>query len=1036
MQKSTYIRERTGEFAFISYSHADGDRIRQELDLLDKLGIRFWYDEALAPGGSWSQELAEAINDATYLFFFASALSVNSRNCLNEVQFALSRNKPILTVFLEETVMPAGLELALGTSHVLDRFGLDDGAFSDRVTGFIDQLNRGVHPATELESRAAYTDTESAFLALGSAREEPMSALSQETMAAVQSALRARGGTPYLCTEFVIQAVFDNAADAAPAALEAWTTMHAANTAARPSAALHVGLARSREGNYFGPAPTQLLRLFRATNPGQIVFSGDARASLDTESPGHDIGFTDDAGQLLDGSAKIDVYRVLLAAREETEPVAEHTPACISRGNLPASLSTFHGRATEIEELGDLLARARVVTLIGSGGIGKTRLSVETARRRDADYPDGVWFVDLAALERGTDIWPAIASALSLVAYPGVEPREQVLGNLRSGCALVVLDNCEHVLDQAADAVEAMVAGNPELTLLNTSRRRLEVAGENLFEVPSLAGDGNSAQCGVDLFVERARMVQHRFNPDPLETALIGEICASLEHIPLAIEIAAGQLRRASLEQIRDSALSPLQLRGKRERGTGERHRTLRHTLRWSYDLIDTNSQTVLKLLSVFSGPFREEEGIEVCLSAGHDEDMVYDAIDQLIDFSLLSRDAADPERHRVLQAIQSFGRELLEEAGELAEAERWHAAIMARRARELQLEFESDREGEAVAAIVTELPNLESAFERVLGSELELAADLVHPFTSYCYFHRGARIGAWPARILAQPGGRELRRAPQLFAMAASHTLHALGDPEEAARLVEEGLAAVAQGAESAQGWLHNVAGQVAMWTRHPGRAIEHHRLAVEKAREKGNLPCLLTSLSATSHLSAALGNAEDAQQGIAELSQLGQSLSQPTLIGYVHFARGAVAGESDAELALAEYRQSIEWARLGRNPLGVQRVSRVLNTLLAERASPEDALDIHLRALDELPEKGAAIYTLSTLGSLLAPLSSLGHAAPVAMIAGALADSPLGLDKKARRLADAARQSLGDAAYLKTFEQGGASTVEEVCKQLHALR
>src|SRR5262249_15948013 len=268
------------------------------------------------------------------------------------------------------------------------------------------------------------------------------------------------------------------------------------------------------------------------------------------------------------------------------------------------------------------------------------------------------------------------------------------------------------------------------------------------------------------------------------------------------------------------------------------RHQTLRQALEWSYDLLDPNSRQIMQRLSVFSGSFHEEQALAVCTGDTLSESEVLKGIYELVETSLLSRDFGGFGLLRMLQTVQTFAREMLDQTSLLQIVEIRHGEAYAARCEQLGQQLAGVNEAKAANAIYDEMPNLRTAFERAITRDLQLAAKLAAPLFLFNYSHRGAETGSWYERILARPGGGKLEQAPIFFAAAAGHTFHDEGDRQKAAAFVERGLDAEAAGAQSSQGWLSHVAGQMAQWFGDTEGCIEHHATAVEQARSAGNIP------------------------------------------------------------------------------------------------------------------------------------------------------------------------------------------------------
>ena len=249
------------------------------------------------------------------------------------------------------------------------------------------------------------------------------------------------------------------------------------------------------------------------------------------------------------------------------------------RTNLPAALTSFLGRAAEVEAIENLLANTRLLTLTGAGGSGKTRLAQVVAGKRLLACPDGVWLVELASVSDDSQIESVIANALGIVSSANQPTRETVIRHLRGWHALLLLDNCEHVIDAAADLTAELLRNCPRLTVLATSREALNIDGEATWRVPALLPDEGAA-----LFVERARARQHP--PTPQQMSLVDDICCRLDHMPLAIELAAARMDTHSLEEIAARLDDRFGLLAQPRRATLPRQQTLRATVDWSYALL------------------------------------------------------------------------------------------------------------------------------------------------------------------------------------------------------------------------------------------------------------------------------------------------------------------------------------------------------------------------------------------------------------------------------------------------------------------
>jgi predicted ATPase/class 3 adenylate cyclase len=844
----------------------------------------------------------------------------------------------------------------------------------------------------------------------------------------LRDAIRRHAGDPFRSTGDGVLAIFDRPLDAVMAAIEAQREMRRISWG--PTGRLqirfgiHTGLTRARgDKDFFGPALPTATRLQSAANADQILLSGVTVERLAADLLRTPFQIADLGEHHFKGIEPIRVHQVSVTDLPNAFPPIGGKRESAS-GNLPANLSSFLGREREIDELAQMALESRLLTLIGPGGIGKTRLAIEFARSLEATFPDGAWLVDLSALERDSEVWPAVAEGLLILPVPGTEPRIQVLERLHHARAILVMDNCEHVLDPVADAVTELGSACGELFLVNTSRRALGVEGEALYEVSSLnsraeGASGSGLSPAARLFEERARLGNRRFQPTAEDFAVIERICANLDCIPLAIEIAAAQLRRHSLASIESGVTKPLDLQASIFRRRSGRHQTLRQTLEWSYELLDPNSRQVLQRLSVFSGSFHEEQALAVCAGDIQSEPEVLRGIDELVETSLLGRNTSS-HHLRMLQTVQGFAREMLDQASPLQTVEARHCEVYAARCRQLGQQIATVNEAKAANAIYDEMSNLRAAFERAITRDLKLAGELAAPLFLFNYSHRGAETGPWYERIMARPGADELEQAPLFYAAAVGQAFHDEGDQAKAAAFmergfkVENGRSGSNQG--TSQGWLAHVAGQMAQWSGDTKGCIEHLAAAVRQAREAGNTPCEVMSLCMAAFVKARMGDMDGAREMVRQATEVAQPAMQPTLMGYVYYARGGIA--RNAAQAIDEYQVSAEWAVMAGNHLGSLRVKQLIADLQAANAKPTEALAIHVRYLIDLPTHGATFYTWLTIRSLLQPLLELGADQHFAVLAGALKASPLKLDRAARNAVEKVRERLGEGA----FEQAAA--------------
>ena len=362
-------------------------------------------------------------------------------------------------------------------------------------------------------------------------------------------------------------------------------------------------------------------------------------------------------------------------------PTVRPSPSeAVHPNNLPVPRTSFIGREKEISEVKALLERNRLLTLTGVGGSGKTRLALETARELLENHPDGVWMVGLTSISDPDLLPQAAAQALAVREQPHRSLEETLTAALRGKNLLLLLDNCEHVVDAVAKLAEALLEGWPGLKILATSRELLGIEDEVNWSVPPLSLPGPDDELLVEdlqeaesvrLFADRASRRLTSFSLTPETAGSVAKICRKLDGIPLAIELAAARIGTLNVDQISERLEDALRLLTNGRRTAGHRQRTLRGALDWSHELLEEEERQVLRRLSVFAGGFTPEAAEKVTSLGGIPEDRVLDLLSSLVDKSLVVfRDG----RHRLLEPVRQYAGQKLEESGEHEQVRQRHA--------------------------------------------------------------------------------------------------------------------------------------------------------------------------------------------------------------------------------------------------------------------------------------------------------------------------------------------------------------------------
>jgi predicted ATPase/DNA-binding NarL/FixJ family response regulator len=539
-----------------------------------------------------------------------------------------------------------------------------------------------------------------------------------------------------------VLAVFVRSSEAVASALEAQRELSAEpwppGFDLQVRMAIHTGEAELRGGHYYGSALHRCARLLQIGHGGQVLVSQAAEQVIVDGLP--------ESASLTD----LHFHRLKDLARAEHVFQLSHPDLRVDfpplrslelhPTNLPAQLTTFIGRKAELNRLRELLSEARVVTLTGAGGSGKTRLAIQVAAELFDKFPDGVWFIDLASLADPDLLLQTLASALGLPERPGRALIETVLESLEPKTTLLVLDNCEHLLDAAAKVAEALVKGCPKLSLLLTSRERLSIPGENVWQVPTLAVPQSIPETdwqvlaqfeAVQLFIDRAVMSRVSYTLTPDDAPKVAQLCQRLDGIPLAIELAAALVNALSVEDILARLDDRLSLLESGRRLASPRQQTLRATLEWSHNLLDEAEKALFRRLSVFAGGFDIGAAESVCVGDPISKAKVLPLLASLVEKSLVVRDE-DVGRYRLLESIREFAANQLAQTTEGEQLQRLHSENVLRLAEGAEANVRGTDAEVWLARMAAEQDNVRSALTWSTTADRRLAARIAASWAPY----------------------------------------------------------------------------------------------------------------------------------------------------------------------------------------------------------------------------------------------------------------------------------------------------------------
>ncbi len=714
---------------------------------------------------------------------------------------------------------------------------------------------------------------------------------------------------------------------------------------------LHTGEIQLRDaGNYAGPTINRTARLRDLAHGEQTVLSG-ATEQLVVDRLPTDAWLTDLGEHTLRDLPRPERVVQLGHPAVRTDFPPLRTANRVVSEHLPVQLTSFVGRDAQISDVGQILKENRLVTLTGAGGVGKTRLAMRVAEQVADEFAGGVWFVDLAPVTNPLLVPVVLARTLGLVDQPGRSTMETVSKFVRNRTMLLVLDNCEHLLDASADLVMAVLDAGPDVTMLATSREPIGIAGELTWRVPSLSADGEA----VDLFVDRARRTRPDFRLTEDNSSAIAEICRRLDGMPLAIELAAARTRTLSLTQIVDSLHHDFRLLAGGARNAVRRQQTLRASIDWSHAMLTAPERILFRRVAVFMGGFDLDAADTVGADADVEHFQLIDLLGLLVDKSLVVAEEVDGAmRYRLLETVRQYGMEKLAESGEAEVVRARHRDHYTAAAATLESQGRGD-DAPLVHWVELEMANLRAAHAWSCDAgEFEPALQLV-----------SALQRLWLTRA-------RFREGVALFDNVFSDERYRDGDVAPAV-------------------WVRAVAdaGLLAVWFSHPF-SLQRAEEALAAARQLGDRALVVHSLSTCGML--VFNDPELAQPYFFEAADMARAsgdlaaLSQ--LRAYQSFV-GTVAGDPIAAQAAGEEGRDLAdtlgdsfMSRYSRAFLGTALANRgnLAEGLLVSRSLVEEA-----RAAGDRPMEAFGLLTLAHSMSFTGDATAARAAAEAALEIGA---------------------------------------------------
>lgn len=708
--------------------------------------------------------------------------------------------------------------------------------------------------------------------------------------ALVRQAIERNNGTVFKTAGDSFCAAFPTVLDAITAALTAQLFLQSApwpeETPIKVRMAIHTGAAEMRDRDYFGPPLNRVARLLSAGHGGQILLSQTAYSLVQDLLP-PDITLRDlGEHRLKDLSRPEQTFQLLHPSLLDEFPPLRSLENPNLPNNLPQQTTSFVGREKETAEIRSRIQTQRFVTLTGSGGVGKTRLSLQVAADMLDAFPDGVWFVELASLADPEYVPQTIASVLNVPEESGQTPTFTLLNALKNKHLLLVLDNCEHVLTACAQLVGRILQSCSGVRILASSREALGVAGEQTYRVPSLSLPGRKRSITIDtltqyeavrLFIDRAVLIRPDFTVTNLNAPAVASICTRLDGIPLALELAAARVRLLTVEEINTRLTDAFRLLTGGSRTALPRQQTLRAAIDWSYNLLTTQEQRFLARLSVFVGGWTIEAAEAVCSGEATGGDIgvedweILDLLTALVDKSLVVADTEGSfAQYRLLETVRQYATEKLLQSGEKDALQTRHRDWYLKFVKEADSHLDGTEASLYLSRLDAEQDDIRVALawsahqaEVTRGEEgAQQSLDMVNELMRF-WDRRGSFRESRQTleSVLSLPGAERATKARAAVLITVGGMHYRLGNLAQSRAFYQESLALQEQlGNKRGKAAVLGSLGNITMDQREYAAALSYIEAALVINREMGNrrwecynLMCLGNTLSFTGDLDGA---------------------------------------------------------------------------------------------------------------------------------------------------------------------------------------
>jgi predicted ATPase/class 3 adenylate cyclase len=864
----------------------------------------------------------------------------------------------------------------------------------------------------------------------------------------LRDAVTAHKGYVVKATGDGVHAVFASAYNALDAAVVAQRGLEAESWGmvdpVKVRMGLHTGEAEHRDGDYFGTSTNRAARLMSVAHGRQILVSLSTAELLSDDLPAG-VALVDLGEHRLRDLSRADrVFQVGAPGLAAEFPPIRSLDAY--PGNLPVQLTSFVGRSDELVRLGMILREARLVTITGTGGVGKTRVAVQLAAELLQRFPHGAWLCELAAAGDPEAMVQVVASTLGATPRAGMSLASSIAEFLRTRRLLLILDNCEHLLDATARLVDEILREAPDVRILATSREGLAIGGERVVPLrsltlpdPAVADLADIAMAeAARLFIERAEASRPGFSLDAQNAASVVDICRRLDGVPLAIELSAARIASMSAAEVAARLDERFRLLTGGRRTAVERHHTLRATVDWSYSLLASTEQRVFDRLGVFAGSFEPSAAESVVAGEGIEAWDVVDALSTLVAKSMVNADegADGTTRYELLETLRAYARERLDAAGLADQHRRSHAEYYADFAERAGRGLIGPDEFAWRRRLHADLDNVRAAVTWALDTarDSEIAVRIIAGLAPEAINDRAIGVGTWAeqARDMARTSTPGRRSA--LLAAAAWRAFQ-LGDFEAARTLGQDAIEA----APTADCPVPSLAFAISI-------AAESFFGDMERAKEVADAGAHATRLvddafgrvqilTATAVADAGRDEYDSACVSATEALRVARELGTPTAQAIALGVFGWTFLRDDPHAAVTAFEESIALSRAGAGDAVFSTSLALLAPLRARFGDIEGAIAALHEALAHGRDIGDRAVIAQSVASAVEVAFTAGDAAVAAVCGGVLdsdafralllANDPHGPER--RRVLGRVRTELGEDEYAQQVARGAAMPFDE---------